>query len=377
MPAERGRVEDSITQTQFVIDLGSSGVQLGGFKINLGKRIVEEQVFSKKERILLQAAIKNRILSDDVQKRTVSALKNLLLEAGVNPNQTKVVGFATAWARAADNSSQLIDAIKSETAITITIIDQRIEGEIGFNATLAALRSLMVDRQSFLYQTENGQEILRKITGHTPDNLLIPQTIMSWDIGGGSMQLAQQTNDNRIEVIGSTDASTTFANAVIELKKDLSEEEESLSQETLPLDTPNPLSGFQVKEAINLAQKKAARFIDHSFLDGLKSKTREVFGLGLMHKSNREYINKILGLKWEHFYRKGDLERVVDLLTDKGDREIAHALGIQESDVRNRYTSMLLVLGFMDHLGIEQINTIDVTGIAGVFFTDKLCYLGT
>ncbi|MBW8309370.1 MAG: hypothetical protein K0M45_07045, partial [Candidatus Paracaedibacteraceae bacterium] len=141
-------------------------------------------------------------------------------------------------------------------------------------------------------------------------------------------------------------------------------------------DTPNPLSRAQVREVINLAREKAARFIDHSFLDGLKSKTREVFGIGLMHKSNREYINKLLGLKEEHFYRKGDLEEAVGLLTDKGDREIAHALGIKESDVRNRLTSMLLVLGFMGHLGVEQINTIDVTGITGVFFTDKLCHLG-
>ncbi|MBW8309116.1 MAG: hypothetical protein K0M45_05700, partial [Candidatus Paracaedibacteraceae bacterium] len=339
---KRGSGEDAVSQTQFVIDLGSSGVQLGGFKINLEKKIVGEQVFSKKERILLQAAIHNRILPDDVRKRTENAIKTLLAEAGINPDQTKVVGFATAWARAADNSNQLIEAIKSETNVTITIIDQQIEGEIGFNATLAALRSLLLDRESFLYQTENGKEILGKMTGNNPDNPLIPQTIMSWDIGGGSMQLAKQNNDNRIEVIGSTDASTTFANAVIELKRDMSEEEESLSQEILPLDTPNPLSRAQVREVINLAREKAARFIDHSFLDGLKAKTVEVFGIGLMHKSNREYINKLLGLNWENFYRKVDLEEAVGLLTDKGDREIAHALGIKESDVRNRLTSMLL-----------------------------------
>lgn len=352
--------------TRFIIDLGSSGVQAGGFVIDFSKQIIEKQFFNRKERILLQAGIQNRILPEEIQQRTVSAVKKLLKEAQVDPHKTKIYGFATAWARDAHNSHELVEAIQSETGVAIRIIDQKTEGEIGFHAILALLRSSVSDANSFLYQAEKGRDVWHKITGKDsmeyPDlsARIIAESLVSWDIGGGSMQFARQNEHKKIEVAGSTDSSTVFANYVIsEIKKQA-------------VNTPNPLSGQEREEAIQLSIRRAEKLSSDSFLGSVDLSRKVVFGVGAMHKSNREYINKLLDIAYEHFYTLPDLETASLLLVDKGNADIAEALGIKEADARNRFTSMLLVLGFMRHLAIERVQTInDVTGMTGIFFMDQ------
>ena len=58
-------------------------------------------------------------------------------------------------------------------------------------------------------------------------------------------------------------------------------------------------------------------------------------------------INSVAGLNQNNFYEKEDLEKAVEQLVSKDNAEIAQALGIKKADARNRFTSMLLVLGFI------------------------------
>jgi hypothetical protein len=349
---------DKLVETRFVIDLGSSGVQLGGFKINAPQQMIVEEVFNKKERILLQASIQDEMLPPDIQKQAIQAVQGLLSEANIDPSYTPVMGFATAWARFAGNSRDLLEAIQSETGVRIRMIDLEIEGQMGFQATLAALRPLVLDPQSFLYQTDHGRGLLGKIIDDSQGGYMIPETIISWDIGGGSMQFGKQNKEGRVEVIGSTDSSTTFANAVIE---------EIKGKEPYQ-NTPNPLSADQKEKCLLLAKKRAKEVVTDPFLGAIRSKDAVVFGIGSMHKSNRDYVNKLLGLNQNNFYEKEDLEKAVEQLVSKDNAEIAQALGIKEADARNRFTSMLLVLGFMDYLGMEKVNTLDVTIMTGALF---------
>jgi len=357
---EQSSIIDKLVETRFVIDLGSSGVQLGGFKINVPQQMVVEEVFNKKERILLQASIQDEMLPPDIQKRAIQAVQGLLSEANIKPC-TPVIGFATAWARAARNSGDLLETIQSEAGVSIRMVDLETEGQMGFQAILAVLRSLTLSSQSFLYQTDPGRELLGKIVEDNPGGGISPETIISWDIGGGSMQFAKQNEEGRVQVIGSTDSSTTFANAVIE---------EIKGKEPYQ-NTPNPLSVDQKEKCLLLAKKRAKEVVTDSFLRAILSKEVLVFGIGSMHKSNRDYVNRLLGLNRNYFYEKADLEKAVEQLVDKDNAKIAQALGIKEDEARNRFTSMLLVLGFMDYLGMEKINTLDVTVMTGALFMEE------
>jgi len=95
-------------------------------------------------------------------------------------------------------------------------------------------------------------------------------------------------------------------------------------------------------------------------------------GVGLMHRSNQIYINKLLGTNSEYSYTQESLEKATQLLVNKDDTEIAAALGIRPSESRNQFTSMLLVLGFMKHFQCEKIYMPNITGTIGVFFTNTL-----
>jgi exopolyphosphatase/pppGpp-phosphohydrolase len=339
---------------QCAIDFGSIHVKLSCFKIN--QEEIFEEIYRNEKCISLQGGIHKGILSEDAQTKAIGAIKELLFEAKVNPEKTKVIGIATAWARKAKNSLDLIERIKAETKVVIEIIDQEKEGEIAFDAAQSELRILLLDKNSFLYQTDSGQKIRDKITEKNKKNLLFPQHIMSWDIGGGSMQFTIINKDNKTEVFGNTMGAIPFAKLVInELQKD--------SQ-----DTPNPLNAKQAKSCIKLAMKKAEETIDAGFAQHMQSSDPVVFGVGPGHKIIRRNIYKLLKVQPENSYMQSDLAKAVLLLINMDDNEIADRLGIKPLEAKIVLTGMLLILGHMKYFNIDKVHTLDVNGTLGVLF---------
>jgi exopolyphosphatase/pppGpp-phosphohydrolase len=343
-----------MAEIRCAIDLGSNNVKLGCFKIDQDQ--ILKRVFNAEKCVSLQNGIHEGILSLEVQANAVRAIKELLSDAKINPEKTKVIAIATAWARKATNSRDLIEKIKTETEVTIEIIDQETEGEIGFYAAQSELRTLLLNKNSFLYQTDSGAKIREKITGMNTKNLLNPQHIMSWDIGGGSMQFATANEGNKIEVFGSTMGVIPFTKLVID------------GSQKSPEDSPNPLSAKQVKRSIVLAMKKAEETIETGFAQHIQSSNTVVFGIGPGHKIIRTNINKLLGVQSENSYMQSDLEKAVLLLTNMDDTEIAKTLGIKPSEAKIGLTGMLLILGHMKYFNIDKIYTLDVNGTSGVLF---------
>lgn len=315
----------SIYETRYAIDLGSTGLGIYGFFIDPINKLVLREIYSNKVRFLLQGSIKDGILPINIQYDVIDAIKQFLDE--IRPTN-EVVGIATAWARSANNSQEFLDLIYAETGVLITIVDQYTEGAIGLEAILAQIRLTDID----------------------------PSKVVSWDIGGGSMQFAKQNERGTIEVIGSTDSSTLFANAVIQYIK----------EQPLSVGTPNPLTLDQMERAIDLAMQYASKLIDNSFLESCNDCI--IYGIGMMHKSNLQYINTLCGLNYTDHYTLRDLKHSANILVNKNNDQIAEMLGFKSADARNRLTSMLLLIGYMTYLGIDQVNIMDITGISGIFF---------
>lgn len=82
--------------------------------------------------------------------------------------------------------------------------------------------------------------------------------------------------------------------------------------------------------------------------------------MGQLHKSVNEYINIILSLEEQTFYTVLNLEKACSVLTGKNNSEIAELLNIEECSARNRYTSMILILGFMKYLNIEKVYVLNI-----------------
>ena len=234
---------------------------------------------------------------------------------------------------------------------------------LGFHATLAKQSLMKSDKESFFYQTEQGKEIYSKLMDNHQKNHIISQNVVSWDIGGGSMQLAWVQTDGIIRVNGSQDSSTLFANEVIALKQ------KTMTDSSR--ETPNPLSSEQMEAAIDLAKEKAEKLATPSFLEYIRSKNPVIFGIGQLHTSNQSYINKLLDTKSKFCYTKSDLKKAVGCLVNKSNEQIAASLNILAADARNRFTSMLMVLGFMEYFQIKTINITDVSMINGIFFREQ------
>lgn len=314
-----------MSNQRYAIDLGSTGIGLYGFCID---DIQNKEVYNRKERITLQGSIRNGIIPADVQLQVINAFKLLLTDIPQVDRRT-IIGVATAWARLARNSQELLDLIEYKTGVHIAIIDQRREGEIALCAILANLRNTNID----------------------------PQSVISWDIGGGSMQFTNRNEKDSINVLGSTDSSTIFADRVIEIIKG----------EVAQGNTPNPLSFDQMNIAINLARDAAKTlFRDRSFIrDDI---AYNIYGIGMLHKSIHQYIRISTQTNIPDLYRRDDLYNAALSLLNKNNTEIGNILGFKAADARNRLTSMLLILGFMEYLGVEEIKIANATGVLGLFF---------
>lgn len=314
-------------EVQSVLDLGSSGPHLMCFNINLEYNVVEEQIFCKKYYVPIQLNIKNRMIPENVQEQVILGIKELINESNIKSN-TKIVAFATAWSRASENNFQLIDKIKTETGINVKIINQETEGRIGY-------ASVLLKR----YQINETARIIRK--GIEEDKLF------SWDIGGGSMQITKHD-----QVYGSVNASATFANAVIEMKGSSD-------------NTPNPLTKQEIELATKLSYDKAKELIDNTLTENCI-----MIGIGFNHKNNLLFINRLLGIDNENYYEMSDLQRVVHMLTNKDNEHLSSLLNIKLTEVRNKLTTMILILGHMKYMNVERVYVTDILSGSGALFID-------
>ena len=347
-----------------IMDIGSSGIRLGIITVNPLNKTIKKIIFNKKERILLRASLQNGNIPSNVLGDVINIINKYLVQANdiLEYESFEIIAFATAWARFLTDKEQVFQKIKDKTGITINVINQNQEGKFGFNALLIELNTLVSNNQSFLYKTTLGNELINKIcytTSSISPFSLNPNKIVNWDIGGGSMQFAYQDEENCIKIIGSTDSSTVFSNFIIQ----------EVKHRTPQGNTPYPLSEQEMNDTIKLAIKKAKELFETKTLfKKIKSKKVIIFGAGQLHYSNRDYVNLLLEINETLFYKKLDLEKACLLLINKNNSDVAKSLNIKESDSRNRFTSMLLVLGFMSYLNIEKIYTLDISSVTGPLF---------
>lgn len=351
--------ECSYIKKRSALDVGSKGIRLGVFGVDSEKGTVVQTFFNDRKHVSLMLSIHNGKLPPEVLDESIRAIGSLLSEAIINPKEEgSIFAFATAWARSINNRDHVIGEIKKRTGVTLNVIEQKTEGEIGFQAILVGLRSSALDSQSFLHQTDEGKEIFKKLL-RGPENTHIESTLITtWDIGGGSMQFSQQDENRCIKVIGSDDSSTLFANSVLT----------NVKKQGFHNNTPNPLSMDEIKLSVDLAVNRAKQLFSGELPQKIQPEDGVTFGIGTLHESNRRYINTLLNIKRDNFYQRSDLERASNLLADKNDEEIAATLGFKESEARNRLTSMLLVLGFMEYLGLERVYTMNFASITGALF---------
>lgn len=221
---------------------------------------------------------------------------------------TEYACIATASLRAATNADQFMARVQEETAIPIQIISQEEEGTLGF----------------------------RGVAMQMPD----AQHLVVWDVGGGSMQLSTLQNADQLIIYHGKLGQKVFKAQVM---KEVQKRDAALVR------SPNPMIGSEVAKAIELARKDAKN-VSPELGQKLKDPATEVVGIGLF---------SYLGVERnpERIYSVEDLRRAVEKKTGFNDEEL-RMMPFEEGPTG--LTNLILILGYMEELGISEVQEMDV-----------------
>ncbi len=298
------------------IDIGSGATKLKVAKINLKTQKIDQVLVNESFSVQYHEELEKSsegVFNETVMQTGLEALKKSL-EIAQKHQAEKVVAVATASFRKAANVQEFIDKIYAETGIKVYIIDQHLEGVLGFQATTAQL----------------------------PTD---PKNVVVWDIGGGSYQFTTLNTKGEIVVHRGLDASIPFKNHVI---KEIKQEDPNT------ISTPNPLSRLQLYRAQNHAVDLSKKISD-VFKQKIYHPQTKVVGIGNIFAYG---VHPLVDKKTT--FTQKDLHDKIQQLEGKKDRDLGSSAYVNVA-----VTNPVLVLGFMQTLGIHEMDIIDVNNADG------------
>ncbi len=240
-----------------------------------------------------------------------------MLKKGKSFKPKKTAGVATSVFRKSKNGVDIIKGYARKFKVQLEVISQEEEALIGYLSVMSLMDEKTKDKK-----------------------------IVVWDIGGGSMQMFSMDKNKKPHRYMGELASVTFKNMVIEVIQSKTIEEFS---------SPNPV-GDNREQVIALARSYSKLHVPADIKNDLKE--RVVVGVGGVHSQS---IKNQLQLK-DSDYNLAELDAASKLQAQKSDKELTG--DYRSTDV----TNLLLVQGFMEGLGIKEVQILNATLLQGVMF---------
>lgn len=303
-------------EVRAAIDIGSGASNLKIAKVDPVTHKIVTEIFKKSIPVAYQRHLElshDMTFDQEIMDQGMQAMRTFK-EIADQHHVKKVVAVATAAFRDAKNAPELAKKMEKETGIKVMIIDQDLEGILGFEAAMAT-------------------------TTADPNNSVV------WDIGGGSMQLTAQTPKEEFVVQKETLASVPFKNAMISIIQGKNPKE---------VTSPNPISETNVFQAYELVKHE---LVLNSFIaEKIKTHGIEIIGVGNLFK----FSVKPLAGAGGNIATLQKLEEGVKGLLNKTDAELDRG-HFNEIAV----TDPLLILAYMKAMNIEQVVILDVNNADG------------
>ncbi len=251
-------------------------------------------------------------LSSDMQQKTVHAISALVRKAeAFKPKEYHAI--ATEPLRLAKNSDALVQRIKEETGVSVTIVSQEEEGILGF---ISAVSETNID----------------------------PHRAISCDLGGGSFQIATKCDDQYVVYRGRL-GKTPMKMAVLKIQ----------GKEEDPLSSPNPISRAQATQA-NRWIRKHVKDLPALLRQKLSHPDVVVLGVGInplwgMPQSSDFSIHRVFE----------ELERRLDL--DDEAIRTKDSIPLERKEAFTHIVSnLILAHGLMEALDIAEIRYVGTPG---------------
>jgi exopolyphosphatase/guanosine-5'-triphosphate,3'-diphosphate pyrophosphatase len=308
-------VEIKCIEYRAVFDVGSETTKMKVSKIDKCMQKNIGFIYSKDIKVPYAENLVSGVLSDDIRSKGIIALKALKKEA-VEAGAQTFTGVATEALRQAFNTPEFLQEIKAQTGIPVKLISPDKEAILGYLATVSVL-------------------------GSKAKNAVV------WDIGGNSMQMVFRRSDQHYIIYHGNLASITFK------KKILSEIK---NKKLIQGNSPNPIGKDDLERALKIAMLAAAE-VPEEIKQKLQKPDTFIIGIGGVHNQS---INKQLGSK--NIYRREELIDVLNYRINLTDRDIGGHYA--DTEVSN----LILVLGFMKQLVLNEIIPVNVNLADGIFF---------
>jgi exopolyphosphatase/guanosine-5'-triphosphate,3'-diphosphate pyrophosphatase len=309
--------ESQCHEVRGALDVGSGTSKLLVARVNICLGKIEESLLDAKEAIAWNEDLdlsKDNKLSDQMLEKGTSALLKLVQKAkALNP--VKIVGVATSVFRKASNGDEILNKLEARTGVKIHLLSQTSEAEMGYFAAVTQFTQTTTDKG---------------------DSILV------WDIGGGSMQMFAKNNQNSEVYLGNL-ASVTLKNMYLEYN--------GLDGKA----SPNPLKE-NAQKILRLVRYYAKTHLPRFFLEDAKS--FKIIGVGGVHSLSVQR----LAANEKNSYDRNEVEQALLEYSKKSDVELKG--DYKTTDV----TNLALVAGFMDAMGINQIQTLKINLGQGVLF---------
>lgn len=303
------------------IDMGSGSTKIQVTQVNVCEHQLGKVLFEDQRPLGFNADLAksgNNQLSEAIQQQGVKALSEMVEKAN-SFKPTRITGVATAVFRSASNGQQVIDRFNQQAHVSLKIISQQQEAELGFQSARAALHEKNVKDEDLLV----------------------------WDIGGGSMQMTayrDQQGVKTVDIYQGKLASVTlkdFITSVLQ-NKDLSTDS-----------TPNPIGSLR-NTVLRYVNFYARTHVSPDIKQA--AQTKRVIGIGGVHG----YSIKDQVYLRNNTYQLADLEQASKNNVWKGDSELKG--DYRATDVSN----LLLVEGYMQALNIPQVTVVKASLIQGI-----------
>nr|WP_295900919.1 hypothetical protein [uncultured Bdellovibrio sp.] len=305
-------------EKQGALDFGSGTTKAFAALVDVCKKQIIEVIYEERLPIALNEALEKSpdneipvpVISEALPRYQGLVKKMKELEVG------KIYAVATSVFRVAKNGKDIAQKISRELKIPVNIISQEREAELGFWSALAQ----------------------KKVSAD--------DSIVVWDIGGGSMQMYSREH-GKVHIYQGNLASVTFKNKILEVLQFKNPKEVS---------SPNPI-GRQREAALQLAKNHAYLNVPAFF----KEKAPHARWIG---------VGGVLSMSVQKQTKKNSSEFAQGEL----DEALKQRVFLQDSQIESDYrvsdiSNLALVLGYMQALKIPKVETVQASLGQGLIYS--------
>ena len=254
-------------------------------------------------------------LSRDIMNAGIEALEKIKRIA-VKHNAEEYSAAGGAVFRSARNGRAYFVRIEEETGIPSRIVSEQQAAMLSYHA-------------------------VRQVLDSSARDLLV------WDIGGGSMQMTSRHMDGGLLFYIDPMASVSFKNVVIGTIQE---------KNIATVSSPNPINAQEVASALTNIKTHAATSVPPLITSRLRHSNMIVAGIGGVHYYG---IPEQIGRR-DTVFTRDDVAKAMEEWTGKNDEDF------ESEFAATRLTNLILVLGYMDALGIKEVHPLVINQSDGL-----------